>query len=512
MENIDINLNIKELKLDKKEMSVEIDINSGNKEKNDMITFDSKLNIGITNPRDNFLEEDKFIYKDNMKEVRLAVIGNVDSGKTTLVGCLTKIIRDDGRGFARQYVFNYQHEKENGRTSSIAQEIMGFKNNLQIEVGRSTEKKNSCWKEIIENSDKVVSLIDLCGHEKYLKTTMFGLTGLLPDYAMILVGTNMGVQRMTKEHLGIVISLSIPFFIVFTKIDIAPEDVKNQTISTFSTLLRKAAQKIVCKVTNSKEAITCADAILGDKICPIFQVSSVTGEGVEDLRTFISYLKPRHIENASNSIIKTSQGKLEFLIDSCFNTKVGVVYSGVVVSGTIKVGQIAMLGPDKEGHFKQVQVKTIHFKRMDVDYVECGNSCSVKLKSYDKKFEMKTDNFRKGMIILGADQPLKACMEFEVDALILHHATSIKVGYQSVIHCGIIRQTATIVGMSKDILRAGEEGTIRFRFLKSPEYLHEGDIVLFREGRTRGKGKISKLYYYVKDNKGNLNEKEKKKK
>ena len=36
-----------------------------------------------------------------IKEVRLAVIGNVDSGKSTLVGCLTKNVKDDGRGYAR---------------------------------------------------------------------------------------------------------------------------------------------------------------------------------------------------------------------------------------------------------------------------------------------------------------------------------------------------------------------------------------------------------------------------
>ena len=52
-----------------------------------------------------------------LKEIRLAVIGNVDSGKSTLVGCLTKGIKDDGRGYARKFVFNYQHESETGRTS-----------------------------------------------------------------------------------------------------------------------------------------------------------------------------------------------------------------------------------------------------------------------------------------------------------------------------------------------------------------------------------------------------------
>lgn len=58
--------------------------------------------------------------------MKIGVIGNVDSGKTTLVGVLSKGIEDDGRGEARNRVFNFKHEMENGRTSSIAHEIMGF--------------------------------------------------------------------------------------------------------------------------------------------------------------------------------------------------------------------------------------------------------------------------------------------------------------------------------------------------------------------------------------------------
>ena len=52
-------------------------------------------------------------------DIRVAVIGNVDSGKSTLVGIMTKSIMDDGRGSARKTVFNYSHEIKNGRTSSI---------------------------------------------------------------------------------------------------------------------------------------------------------------------------------------------------------------------------------------------------------------------------------------------------------------------------------------------------------------------------------------------------------
>jgi GTPase len=54
---------------------------------------------------------------------------------------------------------------------------------------------------------------------------MFGLVGLLPDYAMIIVGANMGVSRMTREHLGISLALGVPIFFVITKIDISPKDV-----------------------------------------------------------------------------------------------------------------------------------------------------------------------------------------------------------------------------------------------------------------------------------------------
>lgn len=40
---------------------------------------------------------------------------------------------------------------------------------------RFNPNKNKYWKEVVEKSQKVVTFLDLCGHEKYLKTTIFGL-------------------------------------------------------------------------------------------------------------------------------------------------------------------------------------------------------------------------------------------------------------------------------------------------------------------------------------------------
>lgn len=46
---------------------------------------------------------------------------------------------------------------------------------------------------------------------------------MLPDLALLLVGGNMGVQVMTKEHISIACALQIPLAVVVTKVDIAPE-------------------------------------------------------------------------------------------------------------------------------------------------------------------------------------------------------------------------------------------------------------------------------------------------
>ena len=157
----------------------------------------------------------------------------MDSGKSTLVGVLTKCIKDDGNGLARQHVFNYPHEKDTGRTSSIGHEIMGFDGEMkQVAPLRVKANKNDQWHQIMKSAQKSITFIDLCGHEKYLKTTVFGLSGLMPDYAMIVIGANMGVSKMTKEHLGITLALNVPFFIVITKIDISPAEVRKNTNQT----------------------------------------------------------------------------------------------------------------------------------------------------------------------------------------------------------------------------------------------------------------------------------------
>lgn len=160
---------------------------------------------------------------------------------------------DDGRGSARSKVFNFTHEQVNGRTSSIGQEIMGFdKSNQPVCFERENASRNQSWSHVVNNSEKLLTFLDLCGHEKYLKTTMFGLVGLMPDYSMIVVGANMGVSRMTREHLGISLALGIPVFIVVTKIDIAPRQVYDETIAILTKIMESKQAGKQVNIINEK--------------------------------------------------------------------------------------------------------------------------------------------------------------------------------------------------------------------------------------------------------------------
>jgi len=484
------------------------DGNSEDKMKNEIKISENKEQISLENVKiietnTEIEKKDESLQKLNTNnnkfesfgknEVRIAVIGNVDSGKSTMVGVLTRCILDDGRGSARQLVFNFTHEKENGRTSSITHEIMGFKDGKQVEV-KHNQQKNTGWSQIIKESDKIVSIIDLCGHEKYLKTTIFGLTGLVPDYALIVVGANMGVQRMTKEHLGIALALKIPLFIVITKIDIAPKEILKQTLDYLVKILKgSGTQKLPIIIRKDDDIAVYSENILSEKVCPIFTCSSLTGEGIDQIRTFISLLNPR---SSSTRNINQKNDFIEFLIDGAYMVKgVGLIVSGTLISGIVETGKELSLGPDNLGKFKQVVVKSIHYKRTPVDQIGPINSCCFMIKSKISKEPVKREDLRKGMVLVEKTNDYKPAYVFEADVIILHHATTIKEKYQSVIHCGVIRQTAQVIAMSKECLRTGDRAKVKFRFLKSPELIKVGSTILFREGRTRGIGEITKIIY-----------------
>ena len=420
-------------------------------------------------------------------DIRCAIAGNVDSGKSSLIGYLTKGVRDNGRGLSRSYILHHPHEKQTGRTSSIALHILGFDTEGKI-VNIHPKME---WKDIVNKSKKILTILDTCGHEKYIKTTIRGLSFSRPDFVMILVGGNMGVQKMTIEHLNLCSALQIPFIIVITKIDLCDErkNVLQETINSVRNTLSKGKYKMYEIKEEADNDITLKTFYRPkNKLTPIFKTSTVSEEGIPLLKSFLSKISPRAlgIEDPSRRMEETHHNEsVSLMIESMYNIKgVGLVVGGELESGTISVGDTLSLGPDDEGKYHPIQVKTIHCKRVLVDKTVSGVYVCLGIRNID---DIK---IRKGMVVVSKDNEI-ALTEFKAKVTILRHHTTIKVGYEPVCHIVSIRQTCKIIAIEgKECLRSGDTAIITLRCLKRPEYIKTGMKMILCSGLTRGVGII----------------------
>ena len=314
----------------------------------------------------------------------------------------------------------------------------------------------------------------------------------MPDYAMIVIGANMGITRMAKEHIGLSLALKIPMFFVFTKIDIAPDNINSENLNFLKKLLATPAAGRVSFFVQQDTDVTTLAAMMESKACPIFTVSNVTGQGLDKLRNFISTLQTR--TTASGFFGSPSQ-PAEMLIDGVYMvTGVGLVVSGILKSGTVKINDTLHLGPDSNGNYKAVGVKGIHILRVSSDVAVAGQSLCLAIRPLGKKEQLKRAMIKKGMVLVEKSVCAETAWEFDAEVVILHHATTIKEKYQPIIHAGVVRQAATVMTMTKELLRPGDQGLIHFRFAYHPELIHNGMNILFREGRTKGLGVISQIY------------------
>ncbi|XGW02775.1 hypothetical protein V3C99_014644 [Haemonchus contortus] len=416
--------------------------------------------------------------EEDFIEVRVAVVGNVDAGKSTLLGVLTHSALDDGRGLARTKLFRHKHEFESGRTSSVGNDILGFDVHGTVVNKPDPHNNNLDWVQISRDCCKLITFIDLAGHEKYLKTTIFGMTGHMPDYTMLMVGANMGIIGTTKEHLSLALSLSVPVFIVVTKIDMCPPQILEETMKNIGRLVKSAgARKLPVMVRNTNDVIHAAVNFPSKRVCPIFQVSNVEGTNLDLLRQFLNIVPLRRT--------LCENDPAHFQIDDVYWVEgVGTVVSGTVLAGTIKVNDTLLLGPNSVGEFLPLPVKSIHRKRMPVSSVRCGQTASFALRKITKR------EVRKGMVMVDPRLKPVSSMQFEAEILILHHPTTIKPNYQAMLHIGSIRQTATLVSMTKEVLRTGDRDRVTFRFIRLPEYIRPGTRMVFREGRTKAVGTV----------------------
>jgi len=403
---------------------------------------------------------------DEKDQIRIGVLGNVDSGKTTLISVIANNILDNGRGLARKKILKHNHEQESGRTSSITHTY--FK----------TDNK------------RVISFIDLAGHEKYYKTTIFGANSCSLDYIMILVGANMGVSLMTREHLLLTFILKLPFFVVVTKTDIAPQNVLQNTLIDIKKVINKYKPEhslLLIEDESNFESIQRGHINIKKEI-PYFMVSNTQGNNIPLLK---NYIKNLEIYNNWN---KLKENETMFIVEDIYLVNgVGLVTSGTLNSGIIKKGERFMIGPI-DGIFYEVIVKSIHdnYKCL-IEQLEAGCSGCICIKSIEKRVNLKRSMIRRGMLVISKNHNKFTTDKFQAKVKILHHPTTIKKNYESIIHCGSIRQTARIIEIEKDLLRTGDQSIVTFQFKCRPEFVQLNKQIMFREGKTKGIGVVTQI-------------------
>lgn len=134
---------------------------------------------------------------------------------------------------------------------------------------------------------------------------------------MLMVGANAGIVGMTKEHLGLALALSVPVFVVVTKIDMCPLNILQENLRLLIRILKspgcrkvpvtvKTPDDVVISATNFvserlvvifmshySQFANILTAIFLYRLCPIFQVSNVTGENLNLLKMFLNLLTAR---------------------------------------------------------------------------------------------------------------------------------------------------------------------------------------------------------------------------
>ncbi|ETN82282.1 elongation factor Tu GTP binding domain protein [Necator americanus] len=414
-------------------------------------------------------------------ELRLAVLGGADVGKSTLCGVMTQGLLDDGNGKTRLNLFRFPHEVRSGKTSSVCLDVIGFDSR-----GKLVNYAHNSLEELVERSKKLVTLIDLAGDSKYLKTTIHGLSGYKPHFACLLVSAESGPTAATKEHLGLAAALNIPVFVIITKWDLVGKDQLDKVIKSVSSLLSRAGMAAGTKrVKRKRDAVKAASDLCSVGTVPILCVSSVTGAGLGLFRCFLNVLPSAG--TAGSRLQLVSQPPL-FTIEEMFNVPhVGTVVGGMLSEGRLQEGDPVLLGPYKDGSFEKAYIGSIRRSRQPVQAVLPGEAVSVALNRRSKG----SLPLRRGMVLISAATKPSCCHRFVASLFLLSHPTRhLCTGFQATVYIGSVRQTATVVDIDRPSLEQGKWATVMLELMSGPEYIRSGTPLIFRQGKTKGMGEV----------------------
>ncbi len=253
-----------------------------------------------------------------MKNVIIGTAGHVDHGKTSLIKALTGIDTD-----------RLKEEKKRGITIEL-----GFAN-------------------LSNDEDLRIGIIDVPGHEKFVKNMLAGVLGI--DVALLIISMDEGIKPQTIEHFEILKMLNIKSgIIVFTKADL-------ENKLPFECLNEDVNRLVKGSFFESAERI---------------QVSAYTGQNIAELKNLIIKIS-KTVACKKNDVELT-----RLFIDRVFTMEgFGTIITGTLVEGSIKTDDLLTIYPS----CIDVKVRNLQSHTETVKEVSAGQRVAINLSNVKKE-------------------------------------------------------------------------------------------------------------------------------
>ena len=328
-----------------------------------------------------------------MKNIVIGTAGHIDHGKTTLIKALT------GR-----------------ETDTLAEEK---KRGISINLG---------FTYFDLPSKKRAGIVDVPGHEKFIKNMLAGASGL--DMVLFVIGADEGVMPQTVEHLDILKFLNVKNgIIVLTKCDTVDEE-----------FIELVKEDVVEKVKG-----TFLEGV------DIIEVDSISKRGIDKLINKIDETSKDIEDNDINSPARLN-------IDRVFSVKgFGTVITGTLTEGKISVEDDLMLYPSNI----ETKIRSIQVHGENVNTAYAGQRTAINISN------VKVEDLKRGDV-LGAKNSLEESMMLDVKISIVNHSNkSLKHWDRLRLYHGTKEILCRAVPLDKEIINSSEDGYVQLRLEES---------------------------------------------
>lgn len=324
-----------------------------------------------------------------MKHIVVGTAGHIDHGKTSLIKALT------GRA-----------------TDTLDEEI---KRGISINLGFTYFNLPS---------GKNVGIVDVPGHEKFIKNMLAGASGL--DMVLLVIAADEGMMPQTIEHIDILSYLNIKKgLVVMTKcdmvddemIELAEDDIREGLIGTF---------------------------LEGSDI---LRVDSLSKRGIAELIQKIDEMS-EEVEEKNNNL------PARLNIDRVFSIKgFGTVVTGTIIEGQIKLNDELEIYP----RGKKAVVRNIQVHGNNEEEAFAGQRTAINLAN------IKVNDIERGDILAAPDSLLESMMIDVKIKLLKHEGCKIENWDRLKLYHGTREILCRAVPLEKEVMKAGDEGFVQLR-------------------------------------------------